>query len=167
MEKELSEEDEGFDNRGFWLAESVKEIERLEDEMYAEEMKSLACPFCGATPHHGLGKVQHCQLHGEPFQDFSIWCPSGCAKITRRNEKIARLVWNTRATPKELTAAKATIERLVGALEKIMPIRINDGRDYAEVVFSDGSTHSTQAMTMNPQDWRDISDAFQAIKDQQ
>lgn len=55
--------------------------------------KSRVCPFCGATPHHGLGKVQHCQLHGEPFQHFSIWCPRGCAKITRANADIARRDW--------------------------------------------------------------------------
>ena len=48
------------------------------------------------------------------------------------------------------------------ALAKVMPIRVHDGRDYAEVFFADGSRHSTQAMTMNPQDWLDIQAAYDA-----
>lgn len=59
--------------------------------------KALPCPFCGATPHRGPGKVEHCQLHGEPFQRFSVWCPRGHAKITGRNESAAREEWNMRA----------------------------------------------------------------------
>lgn len=47
------------------------------------------------------------------------------------------------------------------AVAKIMPIRINNGPDYAEVYFSDGQIHSTQAMTMNPQDWEAISASFE------
>lgn len=58
--------------------------------------KAAPCPFCGATPHHGLGKVQHCQLHGDPFQDFSIWCPKGHAKITAPNEEMVLERWNRR-----------------------------------------------------------------------
>ncbi len=55
------------------------------------------------------------------------------------------------------------IARLREALEplrKIMPIRVHNGPDYAEVYFADGVTHSTQAMTMNPQDWLDIAQAL-------
>lgn len=67
------------------------------------------CPFDGATPHKGAGKNQHCQLHGEVFQAYSIWCPHGCAKITEPSEESARLRWNTRAaspsTPDLLAAA--------------------------------------------------------------
>ena len=58
-----------------------------------QHAKRVKCPFCGATPHHGLGKVQHCQLHGEPFQTFSIWCPHGCAKITGGTERQALKQW--------------------------------------------------------------------------
>ena len=54
----------------------------------------------------------------------------------------------------------AEIERLRLALSKVMPIRVHDGPDYAEVFFADGVSHSTQAMTMNPQDWRDIAAAI-------
>ncbi len=50
--------------------------------------------------------------------------------------------------------------KLREALGRIMPIRVHDGADYAEVYFSDGTSHSTQAMTMNPQDWRDIAAAL-------
>jgi len=58
--------------------------------------KSLPCPFCGATPHHGLTKVEYCQLHGEPFQRFRINCPHGCAQIVMPTEAMAREKWNTR-----------------------------------------------------------------------
>lgn len=64
-----------------------------------------------------------------------------------------------------------TAEQIVGlmdALAKIMPISIGMTPDYAEVYFSDGSgQHSTQAMTMNPQDWLDIQAAYEAILSQQ
>lgn len=56
----------------------------------------------------------------------------------------------------QLRAAKA----LIDALAKIMPIRVHNGPDYAEVYFADGSKHSTQAMTMNPQDWLDVQAAY-------
>ena len=45
-------------------------------------------------------------------------------------------------------------------LAKMTPIRVHDGPDYAEVFFGNGVAHNTQAMTMNPQDWRDLSDAL-------
>lgn len=58
---------------------------------------------------------------------------------------------------KRETSNTDLIEEAVEALRKIMPIRVHDGADYAEVYFADGVTHSTQAMTMNPQDWLDIA----------
>lgn len=57
---------------------------------------------------------------------------------------------------------RARNEALCAALAKIAPIVVHDGRDYAEVFFSDGRTHSTHAMTMNPQDWMDIQAAYEA-----
>lgn len=57
----------------------------------------LRCPFCGAKPHQGLGKVYHCQLHGEPHQDFSVFCPHGCAEFTEVNKEQAVARWNTRS----------------------------------------------------------------------
>lgn len=71
----------------------------------------LACPFCGATPHRGLGKVRNCQIHGDPFQDFSIWCPRGHAKITTPTEDMARAAWNQRASLTAKDAEREQIER--------------------------------------------------------
>jgi hypothetical protein len=50
-----------------------------------ESLELKPCPFCGATPHRGFGKTYHDQLHGEPHQDFSIWCPKDHAKVTSVN----------------------------------------------------------------------------------
>lgn len=61
---------------------------------------------------------------------------------------------------------RARVVGLEAALAKIMPIRVHDGQDYAEVYFADGQTHSTQAMTMNPQDWLDIAAALSRHADQ-
>lgn len=52
------------------------------------------------------------------------------------------------------------VAALVEAAKKIMPIRVNDGPDYADVYFADGVNHITHAMTMNPQDWLDLSAAL-------
>ena len=43
--------------------------------MIKEELKS--CPFCKGEAKIFLGKLQHCQLHGEPFQYVLIKCKSG------------------------------------------------------------------------------------------
>lgn len=75
--------------------------------MSAHTAKSLPCPFCGARPHHGLGKVEHCSLHGEPFQRFNIWCPKGHAKVSGANEELANREWNTR--PHAVSAAEGDL----------------------------------------------------------
>jgi len=54
-------------------------------------------------------------------------------------------------------------DALIAALAKVMPVRVHNGQDYAEVYFSDGTNRSTHAMTMNPQDWQDITNAFKAL----
>lgn len=54
------------------------------------------CPFCGAAPHQNLGKVQSCQMHGEPIQDYTLKCPHGCAQATGANKKLAITKWNRR-----------------------------------------------------------------------
>ena len=64
--------------------------------------------------------------------------------------------------PKE--PGRERVDALVEALEKIMPISVEDGHDYASVYFTDGAKHRTQAMTMNPQDWLDIAAAIAAMK---
>lgn len=54
-------------------------------------------------------------------------------------------------------------EALREALAKIMPITFDDGPDYMSLYFGDGSgAHSTQAMTMHPQDWYDLQTAYEA-----
>lgn len=69
----------------------------------------LPCPFCGATPHRGLDKVRRDQLHGEPFQTYSIWCPHLHARICEINEAQAIAAWNRRApapaSPSDLRTA--------------------------------------------------------------
>ena len=48
---------------------------------------------------------------------------------------------------------------LVEAVARILPIRVHNGPDYAEVTFGDGTSHSSQAMTMNPEAWEAIESA--------
>jgi len=80
--------------------------------------RSLPCPFCGATPHHGLTKVEYCQLHGEPFQRFRINCPRGCAQIVALTEAMAREKWNTRHNVAAEAALRVTgADELAEALE--------------------------------------------------
>ena len=54
------------------------------------------CPFCGAQPHHGLSKVMHDGLHGDPYQRFLVWCPKDHAKVDKVNREQAFAAWNTR-----------------------------------------------------------------------
>lgn len=42
----------------------------------------LDCPFCGGRPSQGPTKLEYCQLHGDPFQRYRIWCRKGCADLT-------------------------------------------------------------------------------------
>ena len=56
----------------------------------------LPCPFCGAQPHHGLSKVMHDGLHGDPYQRFLVWCPKDHAKVDKVNREQAFAAWNTR-----------------------------------------------------------------------
>lgn len=60
-------------------------------------MKALPCPFCGATPHQGQGKVEYDQLHGDPYQRWHIKCPHGHANVWGMNQELALREWNTRA----------------------------------------------------------------------
>ena len=70
---------------------------------------------------------------------------------------------SSRPTPPAEIAAGTEVARLREALAKVMPIRVHDGPDYAEVYFADGAAHSTQAMTMNPADWRAVQSAWEAL----
>lgn len=77
----------------------------------------LPCPLCGATPHRGPGKVENCQLHGEPFQRYSIWCPHQHAKVTAQSEDAAQAAWNTRTPDARITQLEAEKALAVEALE--------------------------------------------------
>lgn len=63
-------------------------------------------------------------------------------------------------TISQLRARNAALEE---AAAKVLPFNVENGPDYASVYFGDGSTHSTQAMTMNPQDWLDLEAALRAL----
>lgn len=75
----------------------------------------LPCPFCGARPHRGLGKVQHDQLHGEPFQRAWIRCPSGHASFDCMTEQMAADAWNTRQSS-QLSELRKAAEGMAEAL---------------------------------------------------
>jgi hypothetical protein len=72
------------------------------------------CPFCGSNPHSGPAKVQYDQLHGEPFQNFKIWCPHNCASKSGPNRESATENWNTRTPPPGYAIVK-----LEGAEERV------------------------------------------------
>jgi hypothetical protein len=56
------------------------------------------CPLCGKPPRRGLGKVQYCSLHGDPYQHYNIWCDNWnhCIKVTAVDAELAADEWNTR-----------------------------------------------------------------------
>jgi len=79
------------------------------------------CPFCGATPHRGLGKKESCQMHGEPFQRYSIWCPKGHANVTAQNEAMARQEWSSRAGAPSIRAQALEAQKeLQSAVEMLL-----------------------------------------------
>ena len=102
--------------------------------------KPLACPFCGVLPVIELGKLGHCQLHGEPSQEVEIYCNSsrcparpivsdgdiynvakGTSDSTAYKQAALEALekWNTRAAPEtaaERDRLRAQVERLAEAL---------------------------------------------------
>lgn len=80
--------------------------------------KPKRCPFCGARPHQGEGKVRHCQLHGEPFQDFYVWCPHLCARKSGGNRASAVKEWNKRPIDADALAALKEGRRALGVAVK-------------------------------------------------
>jgi hypothetical protein len=67
----------------------------------SKDASLLPCPFCGSTPRHGLGKVQHCQLHGDPYQNYRVWCAkdgahydSSHARVSAGDKDRAVAAWN-------------------------------------------------------------------------
>lgn len=57
------------------------------------ELKS--CPFCGGKPTININKTKYCQFHGDPSQDFTIFC---CVvSITKSSKEDCRIAWNSRS----------------------------------------------------------------------
>lgn len=62
------------------------------------------CPFCGRIPNHGLSKVRYCQMHGDPIQDYRVWCRCGSsigydgshARVSACDQQTAFSLWNQR-----------------------------------------------------------------------
>jgi uncharacterized coiled-coil protein SlyX len=78
---------------------------------------------------------------------------------------IAALSGNCLAKRDRITQQDAMIAGLVETLEKVLPIGVEDGPDYALVYFGGDGNHSSQAMTMNPQHWLDIAAALAKAKE--
>ncbi|CDP50668.1 Phage protein [Devosia sp. DBB001] len=97
----------------------------------------LPCPFCGAHPHHGLTKVEHDQLHGEPFQRFRVWCPHGCASKLEANRELAVAAWNRRASDSRANQAVVT-EALKEILE--VPEDQENAHDHFQYIKDIAST---------------------------
>lgn len=87
----------------------------------------LPCPFCGARPHHGLMKVEYCQLHGDPFQRFKVWCPHGCAEKIGANRELAITAWNRRAPSVNETPKTEHVE------DDVLTAPAVDGLDFQHV----------------------------------
>ena len=62
------------------------------------EVKLKTCPFCGGYPKTQQCKVQHCQLHGDPYQDWKIVCCFITIQKPTREE--CYKIWNTRIQTK-------------------------------------------------------------------
>ena len=100
-----------------------------------EEAALKPCPFCGATPHRGLGKVYYDQLHGEPQQNYSIWCPRGHAKITRVDCEQATEEWNTRASPAASGDLRERIARIILITRGLPEETINEFKSNANSII--------------------------------
>lgn len=108
----------------------------------------LPCPFCGATPHRGLTKMQHDQLHGEPFQRYRVWCPHGCANIDQMNEAAAISAWNRRASTRASEAAEPdfwAVHSSTGAHIGLWPAKVD-----AEAVVRGGTGYTITPLYAAP-----------------
>lgn len=122
------------------------------------------CPLCGKHPHHGLGKLQHCQLHGEPFQNFRIWCTAGHAQVEEASRELAFTAWNTRADTGRLSEMEAEVARL---REALTPSGDTKGAYSGEFTFTDstiyvdedGEEHQREIMVP----WATIKEIMKAI----
>lgn len=64
-------------------------------------IKLKCCPFCGHPGSHRLTKIKHCQLHGEPYQDFIIGCFNNNCTVQPRliapSLEVGAPKWNKRS----------------------------------------------------------------------
>ena len=54
------------------------------------------CPFCRGKPSHNIMKTIYCQLHGEPHQDYRVYCKLCGIEIVGHDKETAFRKWNTR-----------------------------------------------------------------------
>lgn len=101
---------------------------------------------------------------GEPVAWAYVNCDGECEEISWGASYLATMAGDPGITPLYAHPPAQDVAALVEAMDRVMPIRVHDGPDYAEVYFADGTTHSTQAMTMNPADWQAIADAYAALR---
>ena len=94
------------------------------------------CPFCGNAPHHGLTKVKHCQLHGDSYQDYRIWCPKGHAQVECASRDYATAEWNRRVPDLTQVAREAKAEGLEEAAANC------EARRSAELIMRDNARHA-------------------------
>lgn len=104
------------------------------------------CPFCGSHPHHGLGKTQHDQLHGEPFQDFRIWCTAGHATVIGNDQAQATEKWNTR--PVQDAAVSEERDRWHSAVH-VVCFQTRHVKMYDEIVEKAGSAREPSGCGVN------------------
>lgn len=50
----------------------------------------------GSNPHTRLLKQQSCQLHGEPYQDWMVYCPKLHVQMKAPTKELAIKQWNDR-----------------------------------------------------------------------
>ena len=128
----------------------------MASESLSTKLRELAAKATDAPWVYDGTSINDCGP-GYPCSMSMEWTPNGGLDegfdINSKADHDAALTVLLRNHALQLADALDAVE----ALRKIMPIRVHDGPDYAEVYFSDGVAHSTQAMTMNPQDWRDIA----------
>ena len=123
-------------------------------------------------PYRGIEKVL--DRHGELLATIA----TQAAELEALRGEVDRLTYNGIHTcsdtcqrlpcvqRREIGQLRARVAALEEAAAKVLPFNVENGPDYASVYFGDGSTHSTQAMTMNPQDWLDLEAALRALLNQ-
>ena len=61
----------------------------------------------------------------------------------------------------DVTPASPDVAAVMEAIGRLFPVTVEEGPEYATLIFGDG--HQTRAMTMQPDDWRALSDGLPAL----